>query len=297
MLHDPISYNPFGHLDCQENPYDLRPMVRRIMEAESSILDRLPPDRQLVIIMGEHHGAQGHMLLQKAVFMAHEKLRGESDAGNFAVGAEYSHDYIARYTGKEIDDPHGHEAIEVRRHYYMGCAYAAHKDVLDYCVDKKISVSFNDAACRNEIIDYNEPFTREIVRRYSPGMLERGPVNRGGDPRGIAISNLCMVEKSIEHINRTQARVYLHTCGQAHVLGASDTNYPFEESLSARFLERGFEILPVICNYEMAQHYIPAEAERLFSQSILLSHNEYGSEEILFKDLRRAIGFQSGLDL
>ena len=294
-IHD--KHWPFGHLDCQENPYDLRPMVRRIMEAESFILDRLPRDVPLVIIIGEHHESQGHALLQKAVLIAHAALRGKSEAGNFAFGYEAAHDYAHKFSGSPIADPHGSQAINLRRRFHAGSARKAHQDLLDYCVDAKISVSFNDVSCDHGRIDYRDPLSRAIVKEYNPTLLQKTPPERGADYRGLAISNLCMAEKAMHHIERTQARVYIQQCGQSHVFGDINERYRFEESLSIRFLERGAEILPVICNYEIAQDYIPEQAEALFDQSVILSYNDMAPDAIPFEDVRIGIGRQSGLNL
>lgn len=297
MDHYTHSQGPFGHLDCQENPYDLGPAVRRIMAAETSTLSHMPKDAPLVIIMGEYHEAQGHALLQKAVLMAHAQLREKSDGWNFAFGYESPHDYISKYTGEAEHDPDGHKAINLRHRFHAGAGRTAHLDLLDYCVRENISVSFNDSARDQEHIDCREPFTRTVIEKYFPSLVGKTPPLRAGDNRGIAISNLCMVEKAIEHIQRTQARIYIQHCGQGHVFGATDEGYAFEESLSSRFRERGIEILPVICNYEHAREYIPAEAESLFGQSVILSYNERAPDEIPFEDARRSIGFQSGLAL
>ena len=297
MRHDSVSTSPFGHLDCQENPYDLRPMVRQIMEAENWLLDRLPPDRPLVIIMGEHHDSQGHKLLQKAVLMAHEEMSGQSKAGKFAFGYENYHDYVHRFTGKRIDDPNGCEAVKTHRTYFMGDIHKAKQDLLDYCVDKNISVGFNDVSCTGQKIDYTDPFTREIVSKHYPELLKKTPPDRSSNRRGHAISNLCIVEKALEHMQRTQARVYIQQCGQAHVFGCKELGYPIEESLSKRFKERGAEILPVICNYEIAEEYIPDEAQEFLERSVILSHNEIAPGIIPFDPVRRGIGIQSELNL
>lgn len=297
MYHSMPSQAPFGHLDCQENPYDLRPMVRRIMEAESFVLDRLPSDVPLVIIIGEHHESQGHALLQKAVLMAHAALRGKSEAGNFAFGYEAAHDYAFKYSGETPHDPNGCMAIDLRRRFHSGLARAAHQDLLDYCVDARISVSFNDVAVDHGKINYRDPFSRSIVKDYNPALLHKTPPDRAEDYRGLAISNLCMVEKAIRHIERTQARVYIQQCGQSHVFGDVGEQHTLQDSLSIRFLESGFEILPVICNYERAREYIPTEAEALFDQSVIISYNDIAPSAIPFEDVRRGIGFQSNLDL
>ena len=128
----------------------------------------------------------------------------------------------------------------------------AKKSLLKFLHNEKISTGFNDAAmeisaCEDEqtlpFLDFSDRITRHTAVKagYKTGE-EIDPVN----PSGMHIRNMLIVERALDHAQRSNAEIYVHNCGAMHVTGAKADDgmtHPYEQSLCGLFKRAALPVL------------------------------------------------------
>lgn len=300
--------------------YDLRPAVRAIMGAENWILKRLPAHQKLVVILGEFHENYMHALLQKAVLEAHDKQARHYASRQFAFGIEMRHNYpelIREHMGLDRDPTMAETLSAIIRRNIENNTRWEMSSLLRTCLNLNLSVGFNDVAHYGPVesagkprwaeINQEEPFTRDLILRHAPGKLNIPAFRyvdenyRGSDRSGLALSNICMAERSIAHMEETGARIYVHVAGMAHALGNTKGGFhPYEESLSAQFLKRGCAVLPVLPNIEKWEGHLPRNAEDMLAHSVTIANMRVpcGPDTAhAFESIRYFVNMDSGYGL
>ncbi len=236
---------PIHLVDCQDNPFDLSPAVNAIMKAENWLLERMPDDQPLVIIMGEIHEMASHVALQQAVLKAHLEQLQDKPQRTFSFGAE---------------SPKTENNDDFVSEFDMSCrknnedANLANIHLYNFLSRHKISFSNNDIPYfwteRGLVIDTDESeFAQYIVKKYAPAEMQDRAIYRQSDYRdsslGIALSNRAIVENALVHLERSQSKIYIQKTGLSHVFGEGCCCHKFEDSLVNRFEEAGCTVLPV----------------------------------------------------
>lgn len=304
---------PVWDIDCRATPYDLRPAVSAIMMASNWLLEQLPEDQTLIILMGERHRSQTHTLLQKYLLKSLCNQAVKTPEKTFAFGFEGDHNYAFKKQSLKdtflsfigYERPTDQRAISA---FIRDVAHAKEKaDFFKFCAHEKISVRFNDIANINRSIlspiDQTDAFSLNLIRKNRPDLVGKN-ILRGNTSDGIALSNLAIVEKAIEHVRETTCRIYIQQCGLSHLFGRKKhiddfldmglfkhirEEYAYADSLSARFKERGFTILPVSPNFESHEH-IPDESEVDLRQTIKIVGLEEGDRNVVaFDKLQKKI--------
>ena len=267
-----------GHLqiiDNSQSPLDLRPVVAAIMEAENWILERIPPDKKIVLIAGEVHNDYMHSFLWQALLKAHALQRAQNSDLSFALGYERPKNYTfekSAMAGEKTFSPNtqGYKVERVRKY----------EDLRDLAAKENISMSSNDISVipkprlvkykifgktvLNETvimsyINQDDPFSKSIVEKYRPDLLGKevlrsSPVPRILDPKkefferdGIELSNCAIVVNAIAHMQETNVRIYIQQCGQYHATGFRTAgSKAYAKSLSRKFQEAGCHVLPIL---------------------------------------------------
>lgn len=274
------------------DPFDLRPVVKAIMDAENMILDRIPPDQKLVILMGEDHSCQTHTLLLQALLQAHKQA-----AHPTALGLEGSHNI------DWLNEPLPPDDSETT----SGAA------LLRFCKTQKVDVRFNDLA-RGEklspdgttfqqtaILDRGDEMTENIIFRHASLSYDDLPIHCES-LLGIALRNIGIVENAISHNKKSDARIYVQHCGRGHVFGSRSDGHPYKASLTSLFHRHGFAVLAV-CSYD--DDFIdngpddwPHDALKDVSDVIVPANMADGHiEDFKYDIVRQRVNAASGYDL
>ncbi len=225
---------PTNFVDCEDAPYDLRPVVEAVMAAENWLLSRLPPDQKIVFLLNESHTDQMHGLFQEAILKAHTVQKRKNPVLNFGFGLEIMHTHKAK-NGVPVMEGMMITGEEANRH------------LIAFALRKKISVRFNDAAMASmpelfEIptLDVTDKLTRDMMVKRT-GFAS--PFFSSVEQDGLAIRNDVIVHNAIKHMEHIGARIYLQQCGAGHSFGARQS--PYEDSLYLKFKEKGCAVVPV----------------------------------------------------
>lgn len=251
--------------------YDMRPVVKAIMELENWVLRDLPADKPLVVLVSEEHFTLSHKMLLHALLIAHFEQAVTSPDKSFAFGYELPHDFFGRYrdpanqTFSPVDLLH---SLPNRLLFTDSMS-----KMFQYCVDNKIPVRFNDIAraegpLRTPILDQTDPFTRELVTYAAPELLGKDIFRDPGDSRsarqnymGFKLSDVAMFLKATAHMQETGCKIYIQHCGAGHIFGVDQLG-GYQYSLTARFREGGYTVLPVVPSYEHLRKYLPRRVRR-----------------------------------
>ena len=235
-------------VDVEDNRLDLRPIVRAIMTAENWILDRIPEDQKLVVILGENHSLMWHTALQQAVISAHLAAAERREGRNFAFGYELPHNGVVIATS---DDN-------------LKWTDEGNKNLFRFCVEQGVNLQFNDASHYQDeydlVFDQQDAFTRDIIAKHAPKSLDKKFYRQAENhsfSAGLRLSNMVIAAKASEHMERTGARVYLQDCGLSHALGNRDIKHPYDDSLAAFFKRAGFAVLTVFPSIDHDPDDIP----------------------------------------
>jgi len=277
------------------DPFDLRPVVKKIMDMENMILDRLPPDQKLVILVGEYHMNMTHILLIQAVIQAHKQV-----PHRFALGLELPHDNI-----DFIDVLMETETLTNEKPHIIN-AMDSYNALFKFCRTQEIDVRFNDLARTDDFrMDADDEMTANIIRKHG---LPRdvSPHECPIDTRtilGMKLRNIGIVENAISHIKKSDARIYIQHCGENHVFGSKLRleNYPYEESLTSLFHQHGFAVLAVSLKDKFAvpgPYKWPHDALKDVSDVIVpLDMDDGHALDFKYDVLRQRVNAASGYDL
>ena len=230
-------------IDVEDNRLDLRPIVQAIMAAENWILDRIPEDQKLVVILGEDHSLMWHTALQQAVISAHLAAAERRKGRNFAFGYELPHNNAVSAASDDNPD----------------WADEGNKNLFRFCLEQGVNLQFNDVSHYQDgydlVFDQQDAFTRDIIAKHAPESLDQKLYRLTANHNysaGLKLSNIAMVAKAGEHMQRTDARIYLQDCGYSHALGDYDFKHSYDDSLAAFFKRAGFAVLTV---FPSIDHY------------------------------------------
>ncbi len=266
---------PGRTVDCTDAPYDLRPALDAIMEAENWILERMPEDRKLVIVFGEGHSYQTHQFLQQALLLRHKEQAQEKPERSFAYGYEFEKKFWKRcprnsQIQKEFEtleqilglrQNQDHPEVYLSVFQKLGDTHdlKSAKPLIAFCQTEGISVSFNDATSKinlesmRTIMDLEDEQVRRIVASHEN--IHHGEIYATGKD-GMFVRNIAIAENAMEHIAQTNAKIYIQHCGQDHVHGRPDKGLPYEQSLCAQFRKQDVEVLSVMFKCDPERHHL-----------------------------------------
>lgn len=242
-------------ISCARNPFDISP----VLEALDKRLDKQPPARPLVILMGEEHIIPAHKVLRQAI------IQHLCSRSKVAYGMERSHNLLDTLISKSFGlnsplfgsgylkdrDPEGHYLIEA----FIGAAVPVHSPVtalnlMTACRDMGISVRANDAAKIKKdghfYLDAQDPLTAQYLELLQADHPDDISVH---DQQGIALRNFMIVENALAHMQESGAHVYVQDCGMGHMLGyknnRTQAQWLYQDSLSALFKAHDIDVLPI----------------------------------------------------
>lgn len=262
---------PLLDVDLSRSPYDIRPAVHAIMTLQNWIMDRIPRGQKVVILIGETHYFQTNMLLQEAVFGKLHEQRNTHQSRNFAVGYEFEHNFLEKEDCTEDADDNCLTAfIKSKRGFQSKTAKNA---LFKSCLDRDISVSFNDVAITKtwygHALDLKDQRTHDLVATHRPDLLAeeipRFSEDRSfSDTDGMGLSNRSMVEGALQHMASCNAGLYVQQCGADHMFGSHFLSY--KTSLHNLFSAADCFVLPIIGSVNYMS--IPQAATEPFRNAI-----------------------------
>ncbi len=307
---------PPSVVDCREKPYDLRPALNAIMAAENWILERIPPEQKLVIVIGENHIAQSHALLQSTLLKQHSQKMRAKNAPKFAYGMEYPSNFLQEYNkytqafGYPTDIERFHKesnlngSMDHLKAMLNFIKMESAKNILELCLKEKIPTGFNDIAIARSYfnygimdpIDQTDSLTKNLVQEHYPHLAGKN-IGRVEDP-GINLRNLAMVENAMAHMEQTDSKVYIQHCGAHHIAGFDRIEETYTYSLTKLFQERGVAVLPVFLEFAATKEVLPDAAAESIPQSVRITGMDSArSYKMSFETAKRHICSASKLDL
>jgi hypothetical protein len=247
---------------CVPDRADLRPAIDALEKAIRA--EQPTPEKPLFVVMGESHVVPAHKMLQQGLI---KRLLSGTSPLALAYGMETDHNLLARYISRvsgrpmqqclDVKDPDGQKLLRSlladQSFYYYSCvsnAPVSERNLLRFLVEQNVSVRANDTATKliseKRVLDRDDPVTAALIERYAPLIAGEIPVK---DIEGVSKRNYKLEQGAQDHAHETGAAVYLQHCGRDHVLGCSNSKYPYAGSLTARFVEAGQNVLPVFIRY------------------------------------------------
>ncbi len=291
--------------------FDLRPAVSTIMRAENWLLERMKPGQILFVIMGEIHNDHVDALLQQAVLQAHtEQAKSQTDR-TFSLGIEFPHNFLLERTGRSDADP---DCIEGMNAFIKNPKGSSNPEAVcalfHQCIRDKISVSFNDLACKaNGNLDLDDPYTAELIEQNRHLLKGSKPeaISSDRERQGPAFRNLSMFERSVAHAEATASKIHLINTGSFHVAGSASDSWWYSDSLSKLFLQSGHAVLPVISGYESWEYKLSREAREMMNQNgvriscLERAYAPYGNQGdykiMAYEEARAKVNSQSCFDI
>lgn len=297
--------------DCSSDPFDVRPLTTAIMESANFILERLPADVPLVIIMGEAHNIPSHSIA-RAHLLKTLKSQFETNTNlRFAYGIE---DHLSRIDREFFaKSPLSEAKIRISGNINgFGLALAApltSQAMAKFLYEEAIETQLNDIrAERNPdifgtVIDQKDPETKNFVVKHAPEFVDKRIIRSsdfGYDNRlGLMLSNRMMVKKVTQHIKNTQSKIYVQHCGLTHTFGDRQlanllgSAIPYNESLTYYFREAGYGVLTVMPDFT----HIPYASIETMDNTVLaegLDQTKVNNtnEAVLLERLQRISGFK-----
>lgn len=236
------------HVDCADNPLDLRPAVATILRAIDERRAALPKDEILVVPVGEIHACPTQVwvftLLAKEM-----KARGH----DFVVSLERSHDTWKRnredYPPAQIPDAPAHEIdpdgtlslLELLSMPYKGHAPTSEKGLLRFLYEEKIKTVFNDASIRDNgvfsLLNRHDPLTRAAIKDHfsGAGLTKRlcFAFSSLESPDSFAIRNKISTALSLKYARQNEVPIVLASHGSRHLFGNTLKGTPYKDSLDA----------------------------------------------------------------
>lgn len=286
------------HVDCSDNPYDLRPAADVILQAIDQRRKTLPAGTKLVVLMGEIHVMPTHLELQHMV-ISRLHNRGE----NFTVNFERQHNNWATSACKNMDfkaaqklkapgycyDPDGRAALSATMTFVQPYfSPISNKSIWAFCYSRNIKTAFNDVEKKrtpqHSYLSMDDPLTARVATEYleerDPDLCGKQHEIETSSPSGMAIRNRVMAHNALDHARVHNAPLILQSTGAAHVFGAivENRNYCYQDSLSAVFEREGAAVLPVFITVRTyhygLNHYglniLPQDARSLLPQSVVI---------------------------
>ena len=308
------------HLDCADNPLDLRPAADLIIKAIDERLAEIPPNQKLAVVMGEYHMKPTHIALQRLVVQRLHR-RQQSGGPTFTVHFEEPHNDWSQDTQNlmNINVPKG-LFYRPGRYDLDGRATLSSELVFGFTDDATYSRKNLQAACyrltglRTQFCDASKSY------QYYRHLDFKDPLNwsamislfwhspwryfiksRTARPTGVAIRNAVMLKNSMDFVS--QERLMLFCAGMYHIAG-SDLGDKFKHSLCGLFNKKGVAVLPVILTSKensLGLNKLPQAAfptlrdygvviDGLGDKDMNVRISDYGEEEQYLKAINAASG-------
>lgn len=268
-----LAYNAVKNnaIDCSADPLNIRPPFQTILNAQNWILDRLPEDKPLVIIMGEAHGYTLNALLEQAVIRGLHQQQSRHPERSLAVSIECPSNFseIKHYSTPKDDQSRRQDNVEsFKRDGFFIAGYDGCKEILEFCEEANIPTGFHDITMTSEkrIIAASSE-SRRAINSYHINIT--GQIVDTESRDHMAVRNLVGVENSISLMRTTGAKTLVVIAGAAHVVGYK--NFPYKESLTALFLEKGFAVLPVNMVWDEVSHNIAKEGLQALAEGVAIN--------------------------
>lgn len=291
------------HVDCSDNPMDLRPAVDIIVRAIEETLPRVPSGSPLVVLVGEDHRMPTHKLLLPFLTMQLAQL-----GHHFSAAFEHPHDICVRVADNlNIGVP-----LKLRTapgYWYETDGKAALSSYLGLCLSPlaplshlnglrtlyhlvnnsggRVRAVFNDAVENNGgMLDLGDRLTKAAVNVYAHvrgkdlSAIKLDTTESGG----MACRNLAITYIALRHLSTWGAPILLQQTGVDHVFGNVCDREEFQDSLMKFFTREDARVVPVFPT-SREDHYglniAPLEAREAFAQAVVidgLAEDQFGRE-------------------
>ncbi len=255
-------------IDCSRDPFNIRPAYQAIMHTQNWILDRLPADKKLVIIMGESHNLTlNALLLQASIRELHKQQKANPDR-SVAVSIELPSNFSEMKRGVKPSDDQSRMRANVdsfQRDGFFIWGYDGHSACLEFCMRANIPISFHDVTMtpRIEIIAAS-PESERVINSYPVNVTGQRVNSKSRDH--MAVRNMVCVEHVVAQTEASGARIVVVSAGAAHIGGYN--KFPYKESLTALFMNRGFSVLPVNMDWSRYSSTLSAEGLSAMAQGV-----------------------------
>lgn len=259
-----------GKTVALDDPFDLRPAVDAIVKA----IEAKSGWGNLVVIMGEMHDCAAHVALRQLMM---QELRDRSI--KFAYGTEIEHNFIEgnakdfslsvpKALKSKLQDHDGDYFKKALMNWHIPRAPVSKKNLLKFCIDKKISVRPNDAFSDSAgYLTKSDPIWKRLPKMTMDHLFEayrdrlKLPISIY-EPLGVALRNHAIVRRAADHISQTNNHLYIQDCGLFHVYGRDGhPAMPWGHSLSAVFQKAGFNVVTAFIERdEVNTHFIHRHA-------------------------------------
>lgn len=226
-----------------------------IIQAIELKLENLAPDKTLFVPVGENHTMPSHRLTIQAL------LQGLKNRGHaIAFGFEADYDFLAeskipfasegikaRLLEKDPDGEHVLRMLSSSDGAFLN-ANASLQNLFCFCLDQKISTSFNDLAkiygiWQSVPID---PYDLDTLFFKMLTQQDLHAVWDAAEPMGMRLRNFAMTFNGRAHAREEGAQIYIQHCGGAHVFGDAEYESPYSMSLVNNYALASEECLPVL---------------------------------------------------
>lgn len=274
---------------CQD-PLDIRQALEGILSTKNWILERLPEDKPLIIIFAEYHDKPSNIALQQAF------IEQASEQSSIAVGFErppselkkaiarerltrkfedtfpsiYNNDFLT--TGNRNDRLSQRLA---KAHIYAPISTGA---LLNMCFEKKLPISFNDLEkTKRFLVPSNGSYFLSTFSRKNHYLMNMNSMSikekfftTTRSPIGMSLRNQAIAYNAINHLQQTEAKVYIQRIGMAHIDNSNAAN------ITKQFQNSGYPTLTVCLDNDFSSREIPKP--RTNSMVVRgLSDNAFGS--------------------
>lgn len=301
---DVLSENDAGLVvSCAKNPLDARPVIEAVAKKAQELHETT--GKPVVVLFGEEHKTPFKILLPgmaAAHFLDNGIAVGKPCNDNskplLAMGMEYEHDTLETILKTDPEwnisseeaaqiserDPDGHLLLmSYLSNFVPSSAPVAHHTLVKILLERNISTRFtdlpftpyfNDKGEERVKLDLKKPWTQAIAQSAPDKIID------AESPDGMALRNIAMVKKAADHIEKTGATYYFQIAGIFHVFGHRESNDRYQDSLSAKFSEADFAVLPIF-NTVKTRHgkdvtldSIPLDARAMLAQAIVTTNTD-----------------------
>ena len=281
-------------------PRDIRPEIDLAVRAIENHLKAVPAGDTLFVPIGETHTLPSHAAFFAGVATA-LKQRGHS----LAVGLELPYKTMI----DEVLDAHPRDnatdektymhaalrcdrdgALTLRALQQYSAAEAAHTRSRVYSSfrEQGLSVRLNDLPDLTEGSVDDALDTNDMMYMKMHPQPPSNSAISATSPAGLKLRNDTLAENAIDHAADAKARIYLQSCGAAHLFGLPSERAKYEDSLVYDFESRGRAVLPIYLDNGSERETLDQRAEAWFTNQRAINIGRLPSREFSYSDLDRA---------
>ncbi len=278
MHENKLPADHINHVDCTNNPMDLRPAADAIIRRIEETIKSASNDRKVVVLMGENHRRPTHGELQRLVM---QRLLNRGSKFAYAVEQPFNllEKVATQKMGMEIPDslkykvhnfdPDCHAAWAASMAYRPSPdAAQTTRNLQAFCYFNAIPTCFNDAArtdnCR---LDLEEERNASLASAFN---LHAQDDLYLGSKEIIAIRNRIMVERALAYAENTKTKLVIQKTGYFHLFGSPQEQDSYDHSLATQFQKAGVIVLPVFIRDDLNEH-VPKQAYNNFANTIFIN--------------------------